>query len=340
MKPVQLLLIILFAFLISGCAKDPGEIYKKAYSEFSEGIISKDDFHKELIDFISTETFTERNIRFQDTAVYKVTGNRIELLHPWNFTITIENKTSRLSAAACETLQSIVFSHNNGIMVFNNRGNQIGSFNIEPDSDKTINGGTPFAEGALFYMNNQLHVFDPSTGSTRLFRDSKFTPHYKDYFNVQLIDTEKILYIVYGSVGLYKITAINLPDDLLIFGGEKAASFRVYADSDKIYYIDGAIGKWRLTKKEISPDKKSTLRSFTDIKEILLFEKGYVYQTSEGAFIAEYEDEEPLKIPFEWRLTGKYKNNLVFRKGDETIMADYNRIFEAFEIAGDLSEDS
>jgi hypothetical protein len=298
-------------------------------SDYASGSITEAEFMKSFMAYFTVDSMKADSLTFDDTAVYSFDENKIKMIKPWSMNINVRADIKYLSLYVCPENGHTVLSHSKGFILLDKGGSPVSEFTIPAKEKKSFVKGAAVINGdVIYYSGSRLFKHPASAEKSEPLLKEDFKPVYEKFFDVKFSEPSNTLFFAYGSAGSYKISGINLTKNNLIIKDLTSASSRYYFNENEGMFLTGSTGDWTLTHITF-PDKiRKNIYKFTDLREIVLFKDGYIFQTSKGFFIGSGTDK-PEWTGFQWILAGKYRNYAVIKIGSEYIFADSAKLIEA-----------
>lgn len=335
---IRIFIGIILLAVSAGCSSDPSEKLVRIAEKFKSGEIEEKEFIEFFTDYFNSGSMPDGNYVFDDTAVYFKDENKIHLRLPWRCNIDIDEKIKDFTLNASISEKKITIAHDKGFLLLSDSGSEIANFKISPkEKNSSVRGGIPFDGGAIYYMNNMLYKFDTDSKSASPLLKKKFKPVYEKFFDVKFLETDRILFMISGSAGTYRISAFDLLEKKLIIENIASASSKIFADKNSINYVAGATGDWSVTNLDLTTKTKKKINTLTEIRQIEIFQDGYMYENSSGLFVSSYNDK-PVMIPYGWRLAGKYGNAAVIKINGRFVFADSSKFIKGCGLISFLYE--
>ena len=201
--------------------------------------------------------------------------------------------------------------------------------NITPGGGKNqVKSIAVFADMVIYYAKNQLHTFEASTLTEGLLTGESFKPPYKKLYNVFLDKHDNFLSVLLGIAGSYYLSVVDMEKSRVQVKNIALSSSKFHMNDNKIYYIQGTSGNWKIYRYAVIDKSKKHLRTFKDLVDIEFTSKGYIFETSKGLFLSEYHNSKSVKIPFNYKLAGKCNNHISLKYNKNTYLVDIKSLID------------
>jgi hypothetical protein len=327
MKMKITLITILFcvvAMILDGCALDPDRRLNNAIIQYNEKQPnSLQTLQLEFINNISIDSVKSTDIHSSGTLLYRTQENTAEVIYPakQSYTLTDGEAVTGID----RTDDYAVITDGLQFCIFDGDGDHLNDETIG-DKKNRVKAVLITDDGILYYKNFKLYRYSIIHHSSEQIVKEAFPPPYPNYFLVHLSKHDEFLTVDTGSAGSHNINLINLSTGSVVLKNLGMSSSKHYAGATAIRYITGNSGNWELMQFSIGSKEKKSLAKLTDIVDIELTAPGYILESTTGLWVSEY-GKEKRKIPFPYKLAGKYKGRVVLQYRDTSYIIELNKLF-------------
>jgi hypothetical protein len=134
------------------------------------------------------------------------------------------------------------------------------------------------------YAGTGLYESKPGDKNFTLLEKVDVKPAYKKSFIVVFAAKGDYLALAAGIAGSYRCAVVDLGKKKPVLTGQMLASSIMRLDDSSIVCVKGTSGDWKLTEVSLPEGDASVLRTFKDLKDLMLYPGGYAYLNSEGLY--------------------------------------------------------
>ena len=323
-KIFNIIFFISLSLLIFQCSENYDQ-------KISDGIISYKNGNqqsiKEIEKFILDKlAIVEYNIHFtrvHENGLFRKKNDELNILYPKNWTIPIDHENRNYYFHFDNEICAIT----DGTMISYLEDN--GGFNeyiVELKKKESFSSLLVFGNSILYSKNFQLFGYDCTTHDSELIVADKFYPYYKKTYNTKLIRNEKLVGLITGIAGAYKISVIDPIKGSVAVKNIKGSSSKVYLSQKYLYYLSGTTGNWKVTRFTLSNKNKKYLATLKNITDFEFSHSGFIYENKEGLNIALYNKKE-ISIPFNYMLWGNCRSHVVLKFNDRMFLVNHEKLY-------------
>jgi hypothetical protein len=312
------------ALIFGSCSLDPDRKLNNAI----EGYLEKEPkalqtLESEFINNIAIDTLESTDFKSTGTLLYRTRDNSAEVIYPskQKYRLTDDDPVIAID----RTDDYAVISDGLKLCIFEGNGDHL---NDESVGEKKNRVKAVLIEGdsILYYKNSKLYRYSIIHHSSEQFLKESFPPPYTNYYMVHLAMRDDLLTVVTGIAGSHNFNLVNSTTGSVIIKNLAMSSSKHNVGINTIRYIAGNSGNWELMQYSIDSKSKKSLGKLSDIIDIELASQGYVLESSTGLWAAEY-GKDARRIPFSYKLGGKYKGWVLLQYRDVTYFIDMKKLF-------------
>ncbi len=202
--------------------------------------------------------------------------------------------------------------------IMDEKGVHLKTAPLSEDKKKPVRGVIMIDDVIIYLKEGLLYQYRLLSDSHEPYiKGEKFPPpfskeNYKAYFQM----TENHLAINVGRYGSYNLYLIDRKTRKVQMKNKKTASFKYLLGKADILYVSGSAGKWSIRQMTLSTKAERMLTQIDDLTDLELFTDTTVWENKKGVWMAPHERKIPFKLPFPWKLAGKYRDRLILNTGD------------------------
>ncbi len=288
------------------CSKNPEEIYRDKLAQFKKGDVRIQDMKEHLLASCALFTASVEFPLFQQNAVAKKIEDGIEILYPFARKINTKSEIKLFDVTQAYTL----ISDGRTISVYDKTGKK--KTRLDPDESKSeIMAISFFRDGVALYREGRVEFFSGIEDENAAW-EKKFRPPYSRDFSAYFFRSDKTLGVLAGSAGYYYFSSFDVKGELSV-KNIKVSSSRLLFTGDSLLYVSGGADAWRLTDYNIRSGKKKQNDRLSRLKDIFIFEKGFIAEKDSGKWLMKFNDKS-IEIPFDINPVVMCRGDLVFQE--------------------------
>lgn len=322
----KITLIIPLTLIIFGCSKNPEKALQDAIAKYKmDDTKSISPIKEAFINKVSAGNFSSKGLQSNGKFLFYLYEESLKIIYPYE-KILKPVKSNELTSF---DLNQDFFTYCNGIQI-NAKNLKTGSVkNITlPDEKERIKSHILHNDSLIYYSDNKLLVDELLSDNSGLLVKDQLIPPYNKYFQAYLGKNKSIISLLLGVAGSYYLSIIDAETASVLVKNISLSSSKFYVDKNDAYYILGSTGSWEIMKFNIINKKKKSLKKFSNIIDIELCSFGLILENSDGLTIEDYESEEKIEIPFEYRLKGKVGDYILMEYSGKTYLVDLKSMYD------------
>ncbi len=321
----KLFFLAMFFSLVS-CSFDPEKKLDAAierYLERDPGAVEA--LALELIRYSSIDSIAGTDCISNGNVLYSVDENDARIIFPSRFELSMVggDGIKHLDVSG----NFAVASDERRLSLFDSGGGHLDDIEIGDEKNPLLNC-VIYSDAVIYYRSFNLYRYSIRENEEVLLLKDTFPPPYTKYYTVTFLKKRNLLGIAAGIAGSYYFNIVNLDDKNVVLKNLRTSSSKIHMDSEYIYYIFGNSGAWQLTRWAFANKDKKIVYRFSDIIDIELTGRGYIWQDTNGLHASGYE-EEPIPIPFPYQLAGSYGESILLRHGVYYYTIDMKKLLVA-----------
>ena len=316
-----ILALVIFMFF-PGCVKSPDASLAEAVEKYFKGDPdSLRRIERAFIRKISKENFNASGFFCVDDTLCKKKNRSIRIKYPFERDISSDvlNQLSSFYvgdefAAASDGLV---------IEIYNLRGGIIHTLTPEVKNKKVL-ALSGYGTRLLYYAGDTVYFFDLRTNARGQLLKETFSPPNQVSMSVSLVRKGDTLLILTGAAGLYHMSLVNLSNIRVVEKNIQVSSSKIFINREFVSYLSGGSGEWRLVRFIPATREIKLIRTFDDIIDIELLERGFVVENKKGISFSDYNS--TLGVVFAYRLFGRVNDEVLLKYDDRIYAAELNVI--------------
>ncbi|MDY6934543.1 MAG: hypothetical protein SVZ03_10025 [Spirochaetota bacterium] len=325
-----LLYVCLLPLVMSRCTPNSERILNTGIKRFEQGETAKaiTMIEKGIIDSVTIKHFSTTNLSCSNNLIYYRNNDYLKIAYPHEMDIMINNNSINLCYDP--VLQRVGLLNGMNADIFNMKGALVKDVPLNQANGKEVKAIALLNDKLYYYCNRRIYFTGlHSNNAGRLVKD-RFSPPFSPslFYLVQLQTNNNKLAIIVGIGGSYNMSVIDLSNSSIMLQNWKISSSKISFQEGYLYCITGSTGNWTLRRISIYTKKRNILLAFNNLIDLELTPSGIIYENNDGLWIMNYSNKRPVRLPFRFKLAGRYLEHLLIRNDNGFYLIDMNKFLD------------
>ncbi len=319
---------VLLAFLGAlACGKKEERLFQEALAEADAGRASQSALAAALIGLATAGRFgVEAAVMGGAVAVRGGETLRVK----WPRDITVRPGKGFVEGVFNPNSGGSAFTDGKALALFGPDGGRLES--VKAPGEGKVTGLFVDLEEVYFLQGGFLYGLQQGKGPAKAIEGAVITPPKLSItLRTGMEKSGNFLAVNCGHAGVYSLSVVDLPSRKTVLKDFSNASLSFGLYEGKLACITGATGRWALVEYNLLAGTKSTVRSFTSLRDVS-FAGGYAALMDDaGVIVANVGEKKFLRAPSEIGLAGSAGGHFLLSWKKEKRLVDPKIFFDGLE---------
>ncbi len=291
---VRLTAVILCLLTAVSCTRTPQEKFQQSIKRFSEGDHKEQEgdpcsfLLRQMLQASCDETVSEKSRYVHGDVLIEPSDNGSSWTLIGERRVTLDPDDLKIENVryAHTGKQRTLITTTEKLRAYSSETGEALSVPELPEGEKPISA---ISHGGVIYLYAGTGLYRKSEREEgfSLLNEVDVKPTYSKSFIVVLAAKGDYLALTAGIAGSYRCAVVDLKEEKPVLSGQILASSIMRLKDSSLVCVKGTSGDWKLTEVSFPDGDSRVVRTFDDLRDLILYPEGYIYINSDGLYYAD-----------------------------------------------------